>query len=120
MQPSPLPGFYLLPEQNTVVSLQTIAPQGSASLGAPNPMVFVGAAVRVLGDATAMPTAVPGNRAAPNAAPRIQGKDMREVVLGEHLRVHQRDVGAPRTPLPSADFGRVQRSHGSTLCRAST
>ena len=122
MQPSPPPGFYLLPKQNVVVSLKTIGPRGSAGLGAPHPTVFVGAAVRVLDHATAMPPAVPGNRVAPS----IPGRDMGEVMLGEHLGVtaihgvQQRDVGAPGTPLSSAEFGRVQGSHRSTLCGAST
>lgn len=89
-------------------------------------MVFVGAAVRVPGHASAMPVAVPGNKGAPNTAPGIQGRGVGEVMFGEHLRVTaihgvlQRDVGAARTPLSSAEFGRVQGSHGSTLCRAGT
>lgn len=46
-------------------------------------------------------------------------------MLGEHPGVtaihgvQQGDVGAPGTPLSSAEFGRVQGSHRSTLCRAS-
>lgn len=126
MQPSPLPGFYLLPEQNIVVALQTIAPRASAGQGDPNPMVFAGAAVRVPGHASAMPVAVPGNREAPNTAPGIQGRDVGEVMLREHLGVTvihgvlQRVVGAASTLLSSAEFGRVQGSHRSTLCRAGT
>lgn len=76
-------------------------------------MVFVGGALVGSWDT--------GQSLPPSTAPRIQGRDMGEVMLGEHLGVpeihgvQEGDEGVSWFPLSSREFGSVQGSHGSTL-----